>query len=142
MVRKAEWETFCRFWDEFFFIFYFFYWVLQPPFSNTSNVTPDCFCGSWYIHHTEAPLIASTQCNCQSQVRSGGHIIHWHVQRYVNDELSAARSADTLIIFFIRLDALCKQPLSLNNTESVEMFADQTVFSIFLWLTLLMWICE
>ena len=34
-----------------------------------------------------------------------------HVQLYVNDQLSAARSTDILIIFFVRSDALRTQPL-------------------------------
>ena len=39
----------------FYFSKFFFIGVLQPPFYNTTNVTADGYCGSWFILHTEAP---------------------------------------------------------------------------------------
>ena len=38
-----------------FFYFLFWFWVLQLLFSNTTNITPDSYCGSWLIHYIEEP---------------------------------------------------------------------------------------
>ena len=91
------------------YLFIFLIGVLQPLFSNTMKVTPDGHCGCWFIHHTEAPPSQAHNATVRASWLAAA--ISYTDMFSLMSMISWVGSADTLIILFIRSDALRTQPL-------------------------------